>query len=212
MVSRWALPALLILASMLAHPAVAANSRVTIKVVDAQMRPLSGAIVELPGVQAPLVAGQPAVMDQVDKRFVPELLLVQRGRAVSFPNSDNIRHHVYSFSPAKTFELKLYAGKPKHPVVFDTAGVVLLGCNIHDSMVGYIYVAEGPSAMTTDAGEVYFDVDEIPGHVYVWHPLQRGGPEVRARHVLDAETTHTIMVHTSQPAPRDTFGDRFGAP
>ena len=83
-----------------------------------------------------------AVMDQVNKQFLPELLIVQQGQLVNFPNSDNIRHNVYSFSSAKSFQLKLYSGQPKEPIIFDTQGVVVLGCNIHDSMVGYIYVAK----------------------------------------------------------------------
>ena len=84
------------------------------------------------------------VVDQVDKQFVPKVQAVLVGTPVTFPNNDNVRHQVYSFSPAKRFELPLYAGVPAQPIVFDKPGVVVLGCNIHDWMVGYIYVSESP--------------------------------------------------------------------
>ena len=112
------------------------------------------------------------VMDQVNKTFVPYVLVVPVNSLVSFPNSDDIRHHVYSFSPAKTFELKLYAGRPKKPVLFDTKGVVVLGCNIHDSMVGYIYVTDKKDVyLTNEKGEVVLDRDlPLNTQLKVWHP------------------------------------------
>jgi len=83
-------------------------------------------------------------VDQIDKEFVPYVKAVVVGASVFFPNKDNIRHHVYSFSPAKTFELPLYSGTPANPVVFDRPGIVPIGCNIHDWMLAYIYVADSP--------------------------------------------------------------------
>lgn len=75
------------------------------------------------------------VIDQVKKEFVPPSTAVQAGTAVSFPNHDNIKHHVYSFLPAKNFELTLYKGVPTSPVVLDKPGKVVLGCNIDDWML-----------------------------------------------------------------------------
>ena len=79
------------------------------------------------------------IMDQVDKQFVPLLLAIRVGDQLSFPNSDNIRHHVYSFSPARTFQLPLYRGIPSAPVSFAVTGRVVLGCNIHDRMAAHVY-------------------------------------------------------------------------
>ena len=94
-----------------------------------------------------------AIIDQVNKRFVPRVSVVRTGTAVTFPNSDNIRHQVYSFSDAKKFTLKLYAGSPHTAVVFDQPGLVILGCNIHDSMVAYVGVVDSPYfAKLTDSG------------------------------------------------------------
>ena len=84
------------------------------------------------------------VVDQIDKEFVPYVKPVRAGSYVQSPNKDNIRHHVYFFSPARKFELPLYSGTPSQAVLFDKPGVVKLGCNIHDWMLGYIYVAETP--------------------------------------------------------------------
>jgi plastocyanin len=85
-----------------------------------------------------------AVIDQVNKEFVPRVSIVQAGTSVFFPNSDNIRHSIYSFSPAKTFTTKLYSGREAPPVDFDRTGLVILGCNIHDTMVAWVYVVDTP--------------------------------------------------------------------
>ena len=124
-------------------------------------------------------------VDQVDKQFVPYVKPVFLGSKVRFPNSDHVRHQVYSFSPAKKFELPLYAGTDAPPVVFDKPGVVVLGCNIHDWMVGYIYVSETPFfAKTEAAGSA--TIDDIPPGEYtvrVWHPSMEHGEETTTRRV-----------------------------
>ncbi len=119
-------------------------------------------------------AAAPAVteiIDQVDKRFTPRISVVRVGTSVSFPNSDRIRHEVYSFSPAKPFTLKLYAGRSAPPVVFDRAGLVVLGCNIHDSMVAFVAVVDTPYFGRTDA-EGRVTINAPPGRyrLRVWHP------------------------------------------
>lgn len=115
-----------------------------------------------------------AVMDQINTQFVPFVLPVQKGTYVNFPNSDNIRHHVYSFSTPKVFQIKLYSGTPVEPVFFDQAGVVVLGCNIHDVMRGYIYVLDTPHFSKTDAnGLAILDYrNEAEYQLEVWHPDQ----------------------------------------
>jgi plastocyanin len=130
--------------------------------------------------KAPLYA-----VDQMHKQFVPYVTAVLVGSMVRFPNSDNIRHQVYSFSPAKKFELPLYGGTSAPPVVFDTPGVVVLGCNIHDWMVGYIYVSATPYfAKTEEAGSAI--IDDLPPGDYtlrVWHPNIEHEDEAATRRV-----------------------------
>jgi hypothetical protein len=119
-------------------------------------------------------------MVQQHKQFVPFVLPVQIGTTVEFPNRDTFRHQVYSFSPAKTFELKLY-GKDAAPAVnsvtFDKEGAVALGCNIHDNMLAYIYVVGTPHfSATGSSGEG--TIGQLPAGSYavkVWHPHQKPG-------------------------------------
>lgn len=112
-----------------------------------------------------------AEMGQAGKQFVPAVLVVTVGTAVDFPNRDTVRHHVYSFSPTKKFELKLYIGTPAKPVVFDQAGIAVLGCNIHDQMVGWIVVVETPYHARTGAdGRAVIDVPPGSYRLRSWHP------------------------------------------
>ena len=116
-----------------------------------------------------------AIMDQQGQQFVPHILIVETGTEVLFPNSDPISHHVYSFSEPKTFELGLYKGNVYPPLVFDRPGVVVLGCNIHDGMLGYILVVDTPHFALTDASGVAHLVGLTPGQywVEVWTPRAR---------------------------------------
>ena len=133
--------------------------------------PLAGAVVVLPR-----PAGETAVdasMLQKNRQFVPQVLVVPPGTGVKFPNRDNTQHHVYSFSPAKTFEIELYAGVPEAPIRFDTTGVVELGCNIHDSMQGFILVTDQQHGVTNESGQLTLDWPDdrpLPQKVRVWHP------------------------------------------
>jgi plastocyanin len=84
-------------------------------------------------------------MLQQDKQFHPYTLVVRVGDTVGFPNMDSVSHHVYSFSPPRTFELPLYAAESQTPeVVFEKPGVVALGCNIHDWMLAFLLVIDTP--------------------------------------------------------------------
>jgi hypothetical protein len=112
-----------------------------------------------------------AIIDQIDKRFVPRVNVIRTGTAVSFPNSDSIRHQVYSFSKPRPFNLKLYAGSPRMDIVFDKAGMVVLGCNIHDTMVAFVAVVDTPYfAKTSQSGVAKVDLPAGRYRLRVWHP------------------------------------------
>lgn len=116
-----------------------------------------------------------ANIEQRDREFVPYLSIVQKGAAVHFPNRDNLKHHVYSFSPAKAFEIKLYAGQPAQPLIFDKAGEVALGCNIHDWMEAHMLVVDSPWFAKTGADGIA-RIAQVPAgsyHLRVWHPRQK---------------------------------------
>ena len=120
---------------------------------------------------APAATRDTAVIDQINKRFVPRVSVVRTGTAITFPNSDRIRHQVYSFSPARTFSLKLYAGSPKTAVTFDQAGLVVLGCNIHDNMIAFVGVVDSPYfAKTTDTGTASLNLPSGRYRLRAWHP------------------------------------------
>nr|WP_237141934.1 methylamine utilization protein [Pseudomonas rhizoryzae] len=145
-------------------------AEIAVQVVDSQGAPLADAVVMLSG-QGLQPERHPAAIDQQNRRFVPHVLVVPTGTAVSFPNTDDIRHQVYSFSAAKHFELPLYHGIPSTPVVFDQPGVVVVGCNIHDWMVGYVYVtAAGRSVVTDGQGRARLEVPDGHYTMALWHP------------------------------------------
>lgn len=112
-----------------------------------------------------------AIMDQIDTQFMPHILAVQKNTQVRFPNSDSIKHHVYSFSAAKTFELQLYKDLQADPLMFSKSGVVELGCNVHDWMLGYIMVVDTPYFGKTDEnGNLIIDVPDGEYQLSAWHP------------------------------------------
>ncbi len=148
---------------------------VVVEVLGADGEPMPYAILSLPGNDAGEAGAETALVDQRDKRFDPFVTIVRPGSLVRFPNSDDTRHHVYSFSEAKTFELKLYQANDAPPVRFERPGLVTLGCNIHDNMKGYLLVTGDPLATVTDGnGVAIVDGDRLPAErptLQLWHPL-----------------------------------------
>ena len=125
--------------------------------------------------QPPLSQNPTASIDQINRTFVPLVSIIQTGTSVVFPNKDNIRHHVYSFSPSKTFQLKLYSGIPANPVVFEKPGLVMLGCNIHDGMVAYVVIVDTPWFAKSDNNGIA-RIENLPAGEYIlyaWHYQQK---------------------------------------
>ena len=179
--------------ALLGFASLSAAADVQIRAQGPDHGPLAGLVVWLqalndkPAALLPAVTAGSWVMDQVDMQFDPEVLVVPRGAQVSFPNSDAVAHQVYSFSPAKRFSLGLYRGKHYPPVDFSKPGLVVLGCNIHDSMVGYIYVVESAHFGKSDEAGVV-QLSGVPAGNYLvkaWSPRFKGE---------DAETLSSIMV------------------
>jgi len=140
---------------------------------------LRDAVVELTPInktllQSTILTNKVFSISQKDKTFIPFVSVVPVGTPIDFPNMDKTRHHVYSFSKAKTFQLKLYIGKPETPIIFDSPGIVALGCNIHDFMESYVYVAQGRFARNSNLeGVIRFK--NVPKGEYLmefWHPWQ----------------------------------------
>jgi plastocyanin len=215
MLARW----LVALLALVAPIAQAQNAEIAATVTDERGKPVADAVV----IAVPadgnlrLPRAREEVVDQVDKEFLPKVQAVLVGTPVTFPNRDDVRHQVYSFSSAKRFELPLYAGVPQ-AVVFDKPGVVILGCNIHDWMVGYVYVSESPYFAKTNA-EGKALLTDLPPRAYVvrvWHP-QLGTSEdatrknVEATRARRAEVAWTVNLKPEVKIRRaPTSGQRGG--
>jgi plastocyanin len=174
----------------------AGNVQVTVQ--DSAGKPLAGAVVFLESrearAQAKPLSG--AEIAQRNKRFEPDVTVVTVGSAVTFPNQDTVRHHVYSFSPVKTFELKLYIGTPASPVVFDKPGIAVLGCNIHDQMAAWVVIVETPYfGRSAASGQVA--LVGVPAGSYrlrVWHPgLAVGAPAADQALAVGAADQATVF-------------------
>ena len=137
-----------------------------------------------------------AVMDQVDKQFVPHLLVAQTGTSVEFPNSDTVAHHVYSFSHRNKFMLPMYKGTAHPPVTFEYSGIVTLGCNIHDHMLGYILVIDSTIFTKTDSnGRASLSLDKPEDYeIKIWSPRIRDGVELLTRTVVSSEPAVSFLL------------------
>lgn len=181
-----------------------ALAAVDITVTDQQGKALEDAVVELLDPANKEFSQKKAEVKQQDLTFIPFVSAYQSGTAVDFPNMDKTRHHVYSFSPAKVFELKLYANKPEAPVLFDQAGIIALGCNIHDYMQAYIYIGDSPFLQVTDnKGQVSFtDIPDGSYQLKVWHPWQNADWMVQQVQIKQGQVMKYQLAITAQEKPK----------
>ncbi len=173
---------------------------------DSAGAPVADAVVYAMPASGPIEAhpGKATVqIEQVDREFVPYVTAMQTGTTASFPNHDPILHHVYSFSPAKTFEIKLYTGQSPSSITFDKPGVVTLGCNIHDWMIAYVLVVSTPwFAKSGPDGKVR--LRDLPAGSYAlqaWHPQMRGSV-LPVTVVLEGAGAAQSMAFSFEVAPR----------
>lgn len=176
----------------------------SVRVLDASGRPVRDAVVTLyPAGDAarPARAGGRFVVSQKNIQFHPFLTVVPVGADVSFPNFDPTKHHVYSFSPAKRFELKLFAKDQSRTVHFDKPGVIALGCNIHDQMSAFIVVTDSAWTQRTNAQGVaaFADAPNAPGRVTVWHPYLRSPTGMVQQGVTASQRSASFLVRLRLP-------------
>ncbi|MGQ0659634.1 methylamine utilization protein [Sphingosinicella sp.] len=188
-----------------ATPAVAAD--VLIEVRTAAGQPVPHAVLTLyPGGRpTPPARGGAYRVEQRDLQFSPFVLVVPPGSDVSFPNFDNVRHHVYSFSPVRRFELQLFAREQTRSVRFDRPGIVPLGCNIHDGMIAYIHVVDTGLAVRTDAQgrAMLTNVPVGPAVARLWHPYLRApNNQVQGNWTIQAGRQGQVITVNLRPPPR----------
>lgn len=181
---------------------VATGQNLRVQLVDGEGNGVPEAVVEviLPeSLRAQFATINSAEVDQVDKEFVPNVTIVVAGSRVSFPNSDDILHHVYSFSPINTFDIPLYGSntQSEYSEEFPLPGIVEIGCNIHDWMLAYIYVASSSKAALSDARGMA-EVEALPAGQYplrIWHArLPRGTEYVMAEATVTAGDVAVVNV------------------
>lgn len=145
----------------------------TLLFVDADGNPLAGVVLfQVSSAEHSPANPKTHIMDQVGRQFLPNVLVVAAGDLVSFPNSDSIRHHVYSFSSARSFDIELYGNSETPTLDFPRSGLVVVGCNIHDQMIGYIVVSEnGESFLSDNSGQITI-AEELNNEEawFAWHP------------------------------------------
>lgn len=195
---------------------LALSAQLQLSVVDDKGNPLKDAVAALvPAQKMDYTAAPTAIMDQRLNMFVPGVLAIRVNTQVRFPNSDDVRHHVYSFSPAKKFELRLYHGMTAEPVLFDKPGTVVLGCNIHDSMVAYIYVVETEYFAVADAlGKINLDAPAGKYQLQIYHPqMSDNFPEsaitLDDSQSLNSKVTVNNLSATKSSATTDEFSNLF---
>ncbi len=199
-------PILALIALLVLAPAARAAD-LSVSVTDAAGRPVANAVVTVnrPGATAsPIRFTWPYAVSQKNIRFEPFVLIVPVGSDVTFPNQDKVRHHVYSFSPTKKFELKLYGREEARSVRFDKVGVAALGCNIHDQMIAYVYVVDTPYAARTGVDGRATITGLAPGdaRLIAWHPLMKTARNQLATSVaVGANGARTSVKVDLRPAP-----------
>jgi plastocyanin len=154
---------------------------VDVSVVDSNGAPAANAVVTLaPDETTAVIASrtpEKSIIDQRHETFLPLVVVIRKGGEVIFTNNDVTMHQVYSFSPIRRFQFEIDKGQTSRPVVFDNPGVAAIGCNIHDNMVAYVFVAGAPFAVVADAGG-HAEIRDVPDGRYfadVWHPQLRVG-------------------------------------
>ena len=173
----------------------ATAATLTLALTDQNDAPVDDAVLYITSIDGKHGTPAPkiAIVDQLNEMFVPHVRAISVGSRVNFPNSDQVRHHVYSFSEAKTFELPLYTGVPAQPVLFDKAGLVTLGCNIHDHMLGYILVLDTPwFAEVHDGKAVITNLPAGKLAVEIWHPRMMQEAALQWNLAITAEQNASI--------------------
>jgi plastocyanin len=135
---------------------------------------VKGVLVYIDGVKADVPSGlrsRPVTIASRDKTFEPHVEVVPVGKAVSFPNMDDIMHNVFSLSKGNRFDLGLYKNGAKKDYRFETPGLVRIYCNIHPQMSAFVQVVENPY-FAWAAPDGSFLIEDVPPGSYslkVWH-------------------------------------------
>jgi plastocyanin len=198
---------------LFALSSAASASTFSVQVTGTNGKPVGDAVVTLHAIGRPTPSapiGNRYTVAQKDLRFRPFVLIVPVNSDVSFPNLDAVRHHVYSFSAAKRFELKLYARDQTRSVHLDRAGIIPLGCNIHDSMSAFLFVTDSVWTARTDRGG-RAAIGSLPAGKYMmtsWHPYLRAPANQVSKPITIGTSDHgeSVTVTLRSPPMHDMSG------
>jgi plastocyanin len=200
-----------------AAPAMATT--VKLQVSDQNGRPLADAVATLyPEAPDPAPARPAAarehIVDQKNETFLPLVEIVPVGDSVMFRNSDRTRHHVYTFSPLATppFDFILKPNESSAPILLQKAGVIPVGCNIHDFMINYLFVTDSRWAAKSDDKGAATLVDVPPGAytVKLWHPrLRPGAAQLAQPLTVGGEQASAALSMTVMAPPREEDHERY---
>ena len=198
-------PLSLLVLSILFGSSVASAAGVAVQVTDSAGKPLADTVLFVDTGAPASSAGKGAEIAQTGLQFVPMVSVVQTGTKIAFPNTDRVKHHIYSFSPAKKFDQKLYSGVAAAPQVFDKPGTVVLGCNIHDRMIAYVKVVDTPHFAKTDAAGVARIELPAAGKVTVsaWHYNMSGATAEQSVQVKPGDAPTAVLFKLTLKAPAD---------
>lgn len=210
---RLALSSLAVSAAVLVLAGQAAAADLVVTIRDAKGKPVADAVVTAyPGGRTPagpLKLAGPYKVVQQGMQFSPFVSVVPAGATVAFPNLDSVMHHVYSFSAAHPFEIKLYGKDESRTQTFDKPGVIALGCNIHDQMIAFIKVVDTPYAAKSAADGVA-RLNGLPDGmsvVHVWHPYMKTKTgEVVQTLTLAGASNSSVSVDLRPPPPMQMGG------
>lgn len=177
----------------------AQTANLEVSVLDEKQQPIEFAVIYI-NESLKKSNDDSVVIDQVDKEFIPYVTVIQRGSSINFPNNDDIRHQVYSFSKTKQFELPLYSGNPSEPVMFDKNGVVAMACNIHDWMKAYVYVVDTNKFTLSDklGKGVLLDLVKGKYEVAVWHPKAKVSEQLNVQQIELSEKNQQLVFTIAQ--------------
>ena len=197
---------------LLAVAVRAPAGELVVRIDDGHGKPAADAVVTLrkDGASREQRAPVTKFIDQRHETFIPYVEIFSPGDQVVFRNSDRTRHHVYSFSAAKSFEFVIAPGDSSPPVTLDRAGEISVGCNIHDLMITHLFISDAPWIARSEAdGRAVFE--RLPAGTYeleVWHPqLRPGRPGPRQTITVDDAPASATFSLPLLPDPRQT-GDR----
>lgn len=174
-----------ILLGILLFPVYASANNLAFNLLDNKQKPLNNAVVYAIPLNPQITKLQPqkATIVQSNKTFLPNVSIFSKGTVATFLNKDSVKHHVYSFSTPKKFEIKLYSGKPAKTITFDKSGIVTFGCNIHDDMLAYAFIVDTPHyGLSNSSGRAV--LKNLPDGVYmlnIQHPQQKKGVNIQQK-------------------------------